>query len=73
MASVAVESLTSQEDHKNRLRFNDGTAGIQKYLDTNTGSFSAFNLKFKLSQEDSGRKKEWVGLSGPFTPLEVLL
>ena len=60
MASVAVESLTSQEDHKNRL-------------DTNTGSFSAFNLKFKLSQEDSGRKKEWVGLSGPFTPLEVLL
>ena len=69
LASVAVESLTSQEDHKARLKYCAESAGIQKYMELDY--FQSFTLKPELkAKEDSGKLREWVELAGPFTPLE---
>ena len=70
LADPAVESLISQEDHKQRLLHNNqGSEGMRRYLDDQY--CQTFRLKTEVKvEEESGKLKESVELGGPFTPLE---
>ena len=70
LADVAVESLTSQEDHKRRLQVSQGSEGMKKYLDEQY--CQDFRLKTEVrAKEEFGKLRERVELNGPFTPLET--
>ena len=69
LADQAVESLTSQEEHKNRLLYQQSSEGMKFYLDDQYRQ--QFSLKTEVKvKEEAGKLKEIVELAGPFTPLE---
>ena len=69
LADPAVESLTSQEDHKKRLLFNQGSEGMKSYL--NDQYLQHFIRKKEVKvKEEVGKQKESLELGGPYSPLE---
>ena len=59
LADPAVESLTSQEDHKKRLLYQQGAEGMQQYLDDQY--CQNFSLKPEVKvKEEAGKLKESV-------------
>ena len=69
LASVAMESLTSQEDHNRRQNYCAGTVGYKKYMESEY--LQAFKVKPEHeAKEEVGKLRDWVELGGPFSPLE---
>ena len=67
MADVAVESYLSQEDHRERLRFNAYSSAMKTHLENPYSCHSIPNISMK---EDRSKQLISLKLHGPFNPLE---
>ena len=68
LADVAVESYLSQEDHRERMRFNAYSSAMKTHLENPYSSLSLPNVA--SMKEDQSKQLISLNLHGPFNPLE---
>ncbi len=68
LADVAVESYLSQEDHRERMRFNAYSSAMKTHLEHPDSSISLPNVA--SMKEDQSKQLISLNLHGPFNPLE---
>ena len=68
LADVAVESYLSQEDHRERMRFNAYSSAMKTHLENPYSNFSLPNIA--SMKEDQSKQLISLSFHGPFNPLE---
>ena len=70
LANYATESFKSQNDHRQRMRFDAFSVEMKEFLRDSYFSSKVSRCEVKPGQEDPGQLGSRISLQGPFSPLQ---